>query len=123
MPLRPSDPFGRLGFLLTATLVTGVLLRFVVGLHPVWWLAWLAPVPLLLLAFRLNGLEARWTVFLAALVGASATFHYRQLIFSLPFAVSVTLGQALIWTLVVMQVRRLVLHYKAAWTVLAYNRQ
>ena len=59
-------------------------------------------------------------VFVAALVGASASFHYRQLIFPLPLVVAVTAGQALIWTTVVMQVRRLVVRYQAAWTALAY---
>jgi apolipoprotein N-acyltransferase len=37
----------------------GVLLRLVVDLRPVWWLVWLAPAPLLLIAINF---DARWIV-------------------------------------------------------------
>jgi len=120
MLFNPSHPRWRFFFQITAALAVGVLLRFVVGLQPIWWLAWLAPVPLLLLAFRFNGPEARWMVSVAALVGISVNFHYRRMVFSVPTAVFATAMQALIWALVVLQVRRLVMRYKTAWTALAY---
>lgn len=120
MPSRSSRAFLKISFQITATLAAGVLLRFVVGLHPIWWLAWLAPVPVLLLAFRSSGPESRWVVFVAALVGVSVNFHYRRSVFPLSTAVFATGVQALVWTLVVLQARRLVIRYQAAWTVLAY---
>ena len=119
MPASPPRSFARLSPLVAA-LATGFLLRFVVGLHPVWWLAWLAPVPLLLLAIRSGGREAYWLVFLATLVGISVNFHYRLSVFPLPIAIIATVKQALIWTLIVLQVRRLARRYQAAWTVLVY---
>ena len=120
MPSSPSRPFRKLFLQIAATLAAGVLLRLVVGLHPIWWLAWLAPVPLLLLAFRFGMREARWMVFVAALVGASVNFHYRRSVFPMPIAALGTGVQALVWTLVVLQARRLVLRYRAPWTVIAY---
>jgi apolipoprotein N-acyltransferase len=116
----PSRRLWRFSFQIAAALASGVLLRLVEGLDPVWWLAWLAPVPLLLMAFRFGPREALWMVFVAALVGASATLHYRLLIFPLATVAVATAVQAFTWTFVVMQVRRLVYRYQAAWTVLAY---
>jgi apolipoprotein N-acyltransferase len=110
----------RLSLQVAASLASGVLLRHVVDLEPVWWLAWLAPVPLLLLAFRSSGRDASWMVFLAALVGISVNFHYRRSVFPLPIAVLATIRQAVVWTLIAIQSRRLVLRYQAAWTALAY---
>ena len=120
MPSTPSHPFQKVFFQIAAALTAGVLLRLVVGLHPIWWLAWLAPVPLLVLAFRSSGPESRWMALVAALVGAGVNFHYRRSVFPLPTAVFATGVQALVWTLVVLQARRLVMRYRAASTVLAY---
>ena len=39
---------------IAAALATGFLLRFVLDLHPIWWLAWLAPAPLLAMAIRFS---------------------------------------------------------------------
>src|SRR5262245_40437365 len=37
------------------TLASAVLMHFGTGLHPVWWLTWLAPLPVLFLARRAGG--------------------------------------------------------------------
>jgi len=115
-----SRTYLRLLFQVATSLAIGVLLRFVVGLHPIWWLAWLAPIPLLVVAFRANGWEAGVMVFVAALIGISVNFHYRLAVFGPPVAGMLTVLQALIWTLVVLQARRLVRRYQAGWTALAY---
>jgi apolipoprotein N-acyltransferase len=119
-PVPTPTSVQTLCFQIAASLAIGFLFWFVMGLHPVWWLAWVAPVPLLIVAFRFSGPQALWMVFVAALIGASAMFHYRRLVFPLQLVIVVTAGQALVWAMVVMQVRRLVILYKAAWTVLAY---
>lgn len=118
--LPSRRPTKRLVLLLAAGLASGLLLRLAMGLEPIWWLAWVAPVPLLLLAFRSGQPEALGITLVAGLIGASATFHYRQQIFPLPTVLVATALQGLTWTFVVMQARRLVLRYPAAWTVLAY---
>ena len=120
MQSSPSRRHLRVPLLLAASVLLGLLLRLIVGLSPVGWLAWLAPAPLLALAFRLPGREAWGTVLLAALIGVSANFHYRLLIFGPLAASAATASQAIVFSLVVMQARRLVIRYQAAWTVLAY---
>ncbi|NUR92935.1 MAG: hypothetical protein HOY71_53440, partial [Nonomuraea sp.] len=40
------------------TLASAVLTHFGTGLHPVWWLTWLAPLPVLFLARRAGGRTA-----------------------------------------------------------------
>lgn len=98
----------------------GLALRFVLGLEPVWWLAWIAPAPLLVLAFVSSAVAARWLTALAALIGASANFHYFLLLMPLPAALLVVLAQVLLWVLVVGSTRRIVLRYQSWWTIFAY---
>jgi apolipoprotein N-acyltransferase len=105
---------------LAAALAIGIALRYAMGLDPVWWMAWLAPVPLLALALRSSTVQARRTTVLAALVGASANLPYFLIVMPAHFAVLAMLGQAALWLVVVMQTRRLVLRHRAWWTVFAY---
>jgi apolipoprotein N-acyltransferase len=120
--MHPAGPrrIRSLSLKIAATLAAGVLLRLAQDLHPLWWLAWVAPVPVLVLALRSRGPDALGLVFAASLVGATATLHYRWLLFPPADVVIATLLQALAWTLVVMETRRLVNRFQAAWTVLAY---
>ncbi|NEX94413.1 carbon-nitrogen hydrolase family protein [Caulobacter sp. 17J65-9] len=112
--------FGSFVLKALAAVAVGVVLRFVVGLTPVWWLVWLAPAPLLALAFRNRASDARWMVALAALIATSTNFSYYRLVAPLEFAVLAVVGQAALWFAVVMATRRVVLACKAWWTVFAY---
>jgi len=103
-----------------AALVTGLLLRSVVGLTPTWWLAWVVPVPLLMLAYRSSQAETRYLVSLCALVGTSANFHYYRLVMPVSSAVFVVVVQALVWVFVVLATRRIVVRYRAWWTIVVY---
>lgn len=103
-----------------ASIATGILLRFVVGLTPVWWLAWVVPVPLLLLAFRFDGPNARWIVAMAAIIGISSNFHYYQVVMRLPVVIAVIVGQAWLWVFIVLATRRLVMRYKSWWVAFVY---
>jgi len=103
-----------------ATIVTGVLLRYVVGLQPVWWLAWIAPAPLLALAFRSEAGTARGIVACAALIAASVNLPYFQALMPAVAGIAVTVAQALMWCLAVLCARRVVLRYQRWWTVFAY---
>lgn len=102
------------------TFVTGLTLRYVVGLEPVWWLAWLAPAALLALAYRHDAAPARWIVGCAALIAASVNLPYYQTLMPAVAAVAVTLAQALPWYGAVLGARRVVLRYQRWWTVFAY---
>ena len=98
----------------------GLLLRWSFGLHPVWWLAWVAPAPLLVAALR----STRWTALawtlLAGLIGASAQLHYLTLTAPLAAALLVTALLALLWVAVVSLTRRVMSASASPWTVLAY---
>lgn len=100
--------------------VAGALLRLSVGLTPVWWLVWLAPVPLLLLAFAAPRGRATLGVFVAALIGTSANVHYFSLVMPWPAVALSVCGQALIWMFVVMTTRRIVLATSSLAAVLVY---
>jgi apolipoprotein N-acyltransferase len=97
-----------------------VLLRFVVDLHPVWWLVWLAPAPLLLVAVNFRPRDARWMVALAAVVGTSCNFHYYRMVMPLPFVILAIVAQALLWYFLIFASRRVIVRYRAWWTVFAY---
>jgi apolipoprotein N-acyltransferase len=107
-------------FQFLAAVATGILLRFVVGLHPIWWLVWFAPVPLLLVAFRFSSQEARWIVTLAAIIGTSGNFHYFRLVMPLPTVIAVIAAQSLLWAFLIMITRSVVVRYQAWWTVFVF---
>ncbi|OUJ67985.1 nitrilase-related carbon-nitrogen hydrolase [Hymenobacter crusticola] len=119
--MRPSPPAPPSLLLpLAAALLAGLALWPAVGLHPLWWWAWLAPVPLLCLAYGAGTHQARGLTMLAAGIGVSVNAPYFALLMPLP-AVGLTLvAQTLAWVFVVGASRRLVVRYQAWWTVLAY---
>jgi apolipoprotein N-acyltransferase len=98
----------------------GLLMRWSFGLHPLWWLAWIAPAPLLVAALRSSARAAFGWSLLAGLIAASASLHYLTLTLPLAPALFVTLLLALLWVLVVCQARRIMLATSSAWAVLAY---
>jgi apolipoprotein N-acyltransferase len=100
--------------------ITGFLLRSVVGLTPVWWLVWVVPVPMLILAYRSTRAEARWLVALCALIGTSVNFHYYCLVMPVTWAVVAVVAQALLWVFVVLATRTIVVRYRAWWTIVVY---
>ena len=113
----------RLGSILikiAAAVAAGVLLRFAVGLRPVWWLVWLAPIPLLLIALRFRPRDARWMVYLAAVIGTSCNFHYFRLVMPLPAVIAVVAAQSLLWGFLIFASRRIIVRYQAWWTVFVY---
>ena len=105
---------------IAVAVASGILLRFVVNLHPIWWLAWVAPALLLLNALRFSAREARWMTILAAAIGASVNFHYLSLVMPLPAVLAVIVVQTLLWGFLILAARRLVVRYQAWWTVFVY---
>ena len=105
---------------LALAIATGVLLRFVVDLRPLWWLVWIVPALPLLIAIRFRPREARWMVALAIVIGASVNFHYYRLVMPLLSVILVIALQSWLWVFLIFASRRVIVHYRAWWTVFAY---
>ena len=103
----------------TAILI-GISFRFAVNLTPVWWLVWIVPIPLIVVALRSTSRETFWTTALALLIGLSRNFHYYQLAMPTGIALLVLLAQAWLWVFVIGATRRIVLRYQSWWTVFCY---
>jgi apolipoprotein N-acyltransferase len=83
---------------------------FGTGLHPIWYLTWLAPLPILLLATRAEPRVVRWAAFLAFAVGALNMWsYYHQVDVPLGLRLLVTVGPALMFLWAVMRFRALAL--------------
>jgi apolipoprotein N-acyltransferase len=98
----------------------GLLMRWSFGLHPLWWLAWMAPAPLLVAALRSSRRAALAWALLAGLIAASGKLHYLTLIMPLAPALFVVLLLALHWVMVVSLARRVMAATSSPWAVLAY---
>ena len=102
-----------------AALVIGFGLRFVHSLEPLWWLAWFMPGLLLALALRSNEWAARGYVVLAAALGVTVNVPFFLKVMPLVPVIIVMALQTLLWSLIVVSARRVVLTFRAGWTVLA----
>ncbi|PCC73204.1 apolipoprotein N-acyltransferase [Nannocystis exedens] len=98
----------------------GLALRSAFGLDPVWWLAWLAPAPVLVAALRNSTKAACVLALLAALIAASGHHAYFALLMPAPAAAVVTVLQALTWVFVIMAARHAMIRVTSPWSVLAY---
>jgi apolipoprotein N-acyltransferase len=68
---------------------------YATGLHPAWYLLWLAPLPVLLLAPRLRAWPAFAAGFLAAAIGGLNLWSYLRQVTPLPVTLLAILGPAL----------------------------
>ena len=105
---------------LGAAILIGVALRFVVGLDPVWWVAWFAPGLLLGLSLATERFWARQgLVALAVAIGMTANYTYFRSVMPLPAVIFSLTGMTLLWMLILGMSRRIIVTYRAGWTVLA----
>jgi apolipoprotein N-acyltransferase len=79
------------------------------GVHPLWWVTWLAPLPILWLAPRLRALWAAIAAFVAFAIGGCNQWTYLHGYIGLPmsFILEAIGGPALVMTLAVLLYRRL----------------
>jgi apolipoprotein N-acyltransferase len=103
-----------------AALLSALLLAFVVNLHPLWPLAWIAPVPLLLIA--LSGRQVFRLSFGAACLALCTNFQYYSAVNGnhwLPAAIIIVL-QGLVWGAVVWLTSRCIRSSNRWSTVFVY---
>ncbi|MEV6624459.1 acyltransferase [Amycolatopsis sp. NPDC051106] len=122
----------KLGWAVVATVASAVLFFFGTGLDPVPELAWLAPLPVLLLAPRVPGVPALGCAFIAYLAGSAGSWSYfwHSLAVPRPAAIGILGGSALLFALAAGLFRLLVrrghgflaaLAAPALWTVALYG--
>ncbi len=89
-----------------ATVISAVALFFGTGLHPIWWLTWIAPVPVLLVAPRLSW-QATFGVALAAwAAGGLNEWTYMHAVVPPAIAVVAVLFPAVVFAIDVLLYRR-----------------
>jgi len=71
----------------SAIAVTATCWWFASSLQPVWWLAWLAPIPLLVYATRARARQTALASFLAFAIGNASSWHYLHDVVRLPLPV------------------------------------
>ena len=84
MASRPDTKWAALG--LAATALSALGWWFGSGLHPMWWLSWLAPLPVLLLAPRVRTRWAALAAFTAYALGGVNQWNYLHGSIGLPLA-------------------------------------
>lgn len=94
--------------MLLAFALSAAAIYFGTGLHPVWWLLWLAPIPLLVIVPRISGLAAFGLTFLAWAVGGLNEWHFFRSQLGVPALVVLVfvLLPALVFGLDVLAFRR-----------------
>lgn len=111
----------KLAVALAATLLSALCWWFASGVSPLWWLAWLAPLPVLWLAPRVRARWAALAAFAAYALGGGNQWHYMHGAIGLPLPVIV---QAIAWPALVLALaallhRRLLLRGRAVAAALA----
>ena len=120
-PLRLNDHVKAWLPNLALALAGGWALRDVLALAPLWWMACVVPVPLLVAVVRARSrMEALVLATLAGLVGASVNLDYLHIVMGLPAALGVLVLQALGWTLVLGLSRRVIVRGSVVPAFLAY---
>jgi apolipoprotein N-acyltransferase len=97
-----------------------VLQYFATGLEPWWWAAWLAPIPLLLAAFRASTREAWALAIVAGLIGSASTASYYGMFIGPIGSALVMLVRGLISGVVVARARAVVLGSRHWLMVVVY---
>jgi apolipoprotein N-acyltransferase len=75
------------------------------GLHPIWYLTWFAPLPVLLVAPKTRSLRAFVIASVAYTIGGINMWHYYRELVPLGIALLVVLGPSLVFGLIVLVFR------------------
>jgi apolipoprotein N-acyltransferase len=100
--------------------VSAIAWFFGTGLHPIWWLTWLAPLPVLIIAPRVS----RWTAFGVAFgaftLGALNMWRYDRLVIPIWLSLFILFAPSLVFAFIVLAHRRFILRgqiFRATFTL------
>jgi apolipoprotein N-acyltransferase len=99
----------RLGVAALALASSAIAFFFGTGLHPIWWLTWLAPLPVLVAAPRVSRWTALGLAFGAFTLGALNMWSYLRVVTPLGVTIFITVVPSLIFALIVLTHRRFIL--------------
>ncbi|MEP7317104.1 MAG: nitrilase-related carbon-nitrogen hydrolase [Panacibacter sp.] len=85
-----------------------------------WFLFWLAPIPVMILSFRLSGKAAFFIAFISYLIGRLSWFTYLVSVATMVPAVIFTIAPSLFFALLMLLTRRIVINSKYWFTVFAF---
>jgi apolipoprotein N-acyltransferase len=94
-----------------ALIASAVLFFLGTGLHPVWWVTWLAPLPVLLLAPRASARTTGSVAALAQLLGMSGYAHYALAVLGVPvpLVAAICVVAAAVFAVVALEFRTLLM--------------
>jgi apolipoprotein N-acyltransferase len=104
-----------------AVVATSALLFWGTGLHPIWWLTWFAPLPVLLVSPRLGGWRAFWVTALSWFLGSLNMWRYMLTNFvPLPLVLIFSIVPACLFGVAALLFRRFILRGTLGKAVLAF---
>jgi apolipoprotein N-acyltransferase len=115
-----ESPLNRKAWRVGAAILSGALLYFAVGLTPLWLVAWIAPVPLLLASFHASRAETLLLCAIALGTALASNFAYYMMLAGLLGAGIIILLQVLQWAFIISYTRTLVRRSNHWTTVFAY---
>ena len=108
------------GWRFGAALLSGVLQYFATGLEPWWSAVWLAPIPLLVAAFRASTREAWALAIIAGLIGSASTASFYAMVIGPIGSAFVMMLRGLVSGIVVAYTRAVVLGSRHWLTAFVY---
>ena len=97
------------GHIAVALVLSAAAFYFGTGLHPIWWLTWLAPLPALLIAPRVSRWTAFGVTFVAFTLGALNVWSYDRIVTPLWLTIFILIVPSLVFAFIVSAHRGFVL--------------
>jgi apolipoprotein N-acyltransferase len=120
-PESQRSPLLKNIFLICGILISGICWYASCGLTGnFWFLLWAAPVPVLLISFRVSAAKAFMAAFIAFLIGRLSWLGYLFSVVPPLLAITFTMILPLIFAVIIILVRRIVLNSKSWITVFAF---
>jgi apolipoprotein N-acyltransferase len=116
---QPAVTPRRRALAVLALAVSAIAWFFGTGLHPIWWLTWIAPLPVLLVAPRLPRWTAWGIAFAALVLGSLNTWSYDRVVTPLWLSIFILIVPALLFAFIVLAHRAFILRGQALRAVFA----